>query len=637
MAKDDNEKGHEDAVKGQAHADQNNSPRNTGKGSEYDKLTRKHQKSLGNMSKSDESTEPPPGGFSATPVAHAPPGYTVKITFHRAENLPMADLVTMSSDPYCLAELQTELRKRHKEDPTMVFRTHTIWKSTSPEWNEEWVVAHVPASGFRLKVRLYDEDATDRNDRLGNAHVHVANIDEHWGGIKDQGYKIKKRMGSKRAYALRGIAVCLGRAHEMSGRLFVSVKVLGKSPGDEGGRAYTTGLNYWCQHRSPLLGRIAGRKDNKHPDVEKLGPGHLQQSRPDTGMSSKSSSQSQSHTNKTETYDFQANQFQLTGPVPPDLYHHFVEFKPWIGTLFKNKGLRGRTMHTALHKQHIHVYNYNRQTRYGVFDGPSISMTQQFLDLVHYDQGGRIFTYILTLDGLMRFTETGKEFGIDMLSKHTMHSDASIYIAFSGEFFLRRAKRVDDENNIDASPPVATPSAGGEDEEPRNRTSTPPPPSDSADTEEHPSKDPRHYELIIDNDSGTYRPNKKLLPQLKEFMQKNFPRLHIITLDSQDDEKLMKKWKDHQRKRKEAGGKGMVYTQGSARSSMSSSDEEELDRVEEGNQEAGGRLGMVKEVVGPLKKAIPSIPNPKDWVSKGREVDGHEGERGEGGIDPMKA
>jgi len=53
-------------------------------------------------------------------------------------------------------------------------------------------------------------------------------------------------------------------------------------------------------------------------------------------------------------------------------------------------------------------------------------MTKKVLDF--YDQGGRIFTYVLTLDTKWRFTETGMEFGIDMLSKHTMHSDVSQYI-----------------------------------------------------------------------------------------------------------------------------------------------------------------------------------------------------------------
>ena len=102
--------------------------------------------------------------------------------------------------------------------------------------------------------------------------------------------------------------------------------------------------------------------------------------------------------------------------------------------MFTRKGIRGVLLHKALHHQHARVYNFDSTTEYEVFESPSRDMTMKFLDLVHYDRGGRIFTYVLTLDSLFRFTETGKEFGVDMLSKHTMHSDVSIYIAFSGEF-----------------------------------------------------------------------------------------------------------------------------------------------------------------------------------------------------------
>lgn len=59
-------------------------------------------------------------------------------------------------------------------------------------------------------------------------------------------------------------------------------------------------------------------------------------------------------------------------------------------------------------------------------------MTLQFLDMVHYDTGGRLFTYVITLDGMFRFTETGKEFGIDLLSKHTMHSDVQVSLTAVG-------------------------------------------------------------------------------------------------------------------------------------------------------------------------------------------------------------
>lgn len=625
------EKVSEDPMSGEGQTSQKERDEKSG---EQKKLDEKHQKPSANVSKKDEEKGDPPGGFDATPIPHAPPGYTVKITLHRATNLPMADLTTMSSDPYCLAQINTGLRTRHKEDPVLSFRTHTIWKSTEPEWNEEWILAHIPASGFKLKVRIYDEDATDRDDRLGNVHVHVDRISENWEGIKNQPYKIKKRAGSKRAYMLRAVAVCMDRAHEMSGDLYVSVEVLGKSDGDEGGRAYTAGLNYWCQHRSPLLGRIANRKDDNDDEPDRLEPDHVAQSRTNTGMPSKGNSQKSSKDGKgkkTSHYDFQANQFQLTGPVPPELYHRFVEFKPWIAYLFNSKGLSGHIMHAALHKQHVHVYNYNRLTSYGVFDGPSTEMTQKFLDLVHYDEGGRIFTYVLTLDALFRFTETGKEFGIDMLSKHTMHSDASIYIAFSGEFFIRRLK------NPDHGAPAPKRMGGNGKDAVENDNTHPPKHISGGPPDSAPPKDPRYYELVIDNDSGTYRPNKKLLPLLREFLHKSFPGLKIITLDSQDDAEVMKKMKDQQREFKKKEGSNMVYKQHSRGSSVSSSDEEALDRL--GNQDAeadeasqGGKRQTLMQAVGPLANAV---PHPKDWFAE-REVEGHEGERDGAGVDPMK-
>lgn len=94
--------------------------------------------------------------------------------------------------------------------------------------------------------------------------------------------------------------------------------------------------------------------------------------------------------------------------------------------MFTRKGLRGRLLNKALHHQHERIYSYNESTKCGRLDGPGQAMTLQFLDMVHYDEGGRIFTYVITLDGLLRFTETGKEFGIDLLSKHTMHSDVNV-------------------------------------------------------------------------------------------------------------------------------------------------------------------------------------------------------------------
>ena len=507
----------------------------------------------------------PAGGYDSTPIPQAPPGWTVKITFHRATNLPMADINTLSSDPYVLAQLNTSLPQRHKEDPNLRMRTPTVRRETNPEWNFEWIVANVPSSGFKLKARVYDEDPADHDDRLGNVHVHVHNIAEGWQGIKDQPYSIMKRSGSKRAYMMRAFAVCTRRTHHMNGDLYVSVELLGRTKDDNGGRMYTVGPCWWTRHYSPMLGRLTGRKEPSD-DEQDENPG-----------AEKNKSKEQK---KTERYNFQANQMQLRGPVPAELYHRYVEFKPFVKGMFTHSGPRGWLLSKALHHQHARVYNFDKSTVWGTFpQGPCKEMTNQFLDLVHHDKGGRIFTYVLTLDSLFRFTETGKEFGIDMLSKHTMHSDVSIYIAFSGEFFIRRLKHA---NRPPPPEPAeetsqAHPSEKGE---PVDQNETHPPndigggPPDS-----DPPKDPAHYELIIDNDSGTYRPNAEKLPLLKRFLAASFPGLHIQVLDCQADEEKMQKWKQQQRDRKKDEGDQVVFTQGSRNSSISSSDEEDLDAM----------------------------------------------------------
>lgn len=201
------------------------------------------------------------------------------------------------------------------------------------------------------------------------------------------------------------------------------------------------------------------------------------------------------------------------------------------------------------------MYNYSNSTEYGIVAPNSAEAASRFLSMVHYDEGGRIFTYVLTLDGLFRFTETGKEFGIDLLSKHTMHSDVNIYIACSGEFFVRRLKD-----------PKKDPEAPGQQTHPADDLPSGPPNAT-------PPKDPSYYELVIDNDSGTYRPKGSLLPLLKEFLSKNFPGIHIRTKECTD--KSLEKMKAQQRERKKKEGQNVEMVQNSD-SEMSSSDEEEL-------------------------------------------------------------
>jgi len=244
------------------------------------------------------------------------------------------------------------------------------------------------------------------------------------------------------------------------------------------------------------------------------------------------------------------------------MYHRFVEFRQSIGRMFFSKGVRGRILAKALHKQHRRVYNFNRSTQHDFFTPCSEEASIEFLRLAHFNEGGRIFTYVLTLDGMFRFTETGSEFSIDMLSKHTMHSDVTTYIACAGEFFIRRLHKphTSSATDHDHEPYLAEEGSEG-----------------SRNTDDPPPYKPAYYQLIIDNDSGTYRPDKSILPLLKQFMEHNFPGLCVVAMHCADEK--LKKLKHRQAEIKKAEGRGisMVQMRSPSSSSLSSLSSAESD------------------------------------------------------------
>ncbi|KAK1830403.1 hypothetical protein QBC39DRAFT_353910 [Podospora conica] len=505
---------------------------------------------LANKKEKIKSKANPPGGFDPTPLPDAPPGYTVQFTIHKAWNLPVADVKSQSADPFVHSTLVADVPRRHREDPLLTHRTRTIRKTTEPCWEEQWVVANVPATGFTLKCRLYDEDWPDSDDRLGNVTVTVARVDEGWEGFGRGGriFPVRKRAGSKRAYLVKGVTTALAstlcRRGSMTPKLHISARVLGRSDPPHA-QMCTVGPTTWIKHYSPMIGRLF-----THTKVNK-------EEEHDADVSKRNSED-----RRTKKYDFQANELQLSGPVPPKLYHRYVEFRPIIGPMFASTGIRGRILNKVLHKQHARVYNFDSSTEYGAFPPRSEAASLQFLKMAHFDEGGRIFTYVITLDALLRFTETGKEFGIDLLSKHTMHSNVATYVACAGEFFVRRLHHPRHHRGRSPSP--------------REEEAHPPMDLPGGPPDEPPPLEPGHYELVIDNDSGTYRPDKSVLPDLKGFLEEQFPGLHIRVMDCGDEELMGLKKAQLEAKKEQGPRVRMVLNRSPSASSFSSDDESRL-------------------------------------------------------------
>jgi hypothetical protein len=293
-------------------------------------------------------------------------------------------------------------------------------------------------------------------------------------------------------------------------------------------------------------------------------------------------------------------------------------------------------------------------------EADEFAASRQFLKMVHYDEapgpdvpGGRLYTYIITLQGEWRFTETGPEFAIQFLSKHSMHSDVAPEVAISGEFFVRRRrgkggmplsngvdngekkegdKKEEDENDgakkekegddkgeetdvdpdtdrkwnpsnasteaaelTEKKPDEESPDSKDQNEQHEEGTSNSKDLNEkhdeASDSKEKPEKqsdkdiihvsnkpshqvghshNPANFVLIIDNDSGTYRPAKSELPSFKKYLERNLPGLKIKVMAC-DDPKL-KKMKEEQKPKKEVTKARRIAQPSRSSDSGSSSD-----------------------------------------------------------------
>ncbi|XP_071789883.1 rasGAP-activating-like protein 1 isoform X1 [Asterias amurensis] len=77
-----------------------------------------------------------------------------------AKDLPGKDLISRSSDPYCLIKIDNEV----------VARTATVWKTLTPFWGEEYFF-HLPGGFQNLSLYIFDEDTMSEDDIIGKVSL----------------------------------------------------------------------------------------------------------------------------------------------------------------------------------------------------------------------------------------------------------------------------------------------------------------------------------------------------------------------------------------------------------------------------------------------------------------------------------
>lgn len=120
-------------------------------------------------------------------------------------------------------------------------------RTLNPVWESKWRVAGLPRSGFKLTIRLRDEDPGDHDDRLGTVLVRENCLHENL--FRDhQEYNVKKTRGSVRSYILTYVASAVSKHISVHARLYLSIKVIGKTLNQADRRVYTVGPRRCCRN-----------------------------------------------------------------------------------------------------------------------------------------------------------------------------------------------------------------------------------------------------------------------------------------------------------------------------------------------------------------------------------------------------
>ncbi|KAH6906710.1 hypothetical protein BKA70DRAFT_1286677 [Coprinopsis sp. MPI-PUGE-AT-0042] len=389
---------------------------------------------------------------------HDIPLVDLQIQFIGATGLPKMDVVG-SADPYFVAQL----------DGQLTYVSNVIGNHLSPVWNAVWRIKNVPSTAS-LAVCVYDKDeGSARDDVIGKFTSSVSP------GAKE--------------FEIEGPLLALRKGR---GTFWLKIDSQPASDPQQRQNLYLfDGPIRYTRHFSPTVGLFTASST-----VRGLGA---------AAASEHSTSKPGGPVQDPRMYS--TWKFHIKG-VP--LFFRDVT-QPWntkypAAQKIFGPGPASLAVRSTVQAGHNMLYARLASNGFGTLDtkvhskdntnglnlGPEPDEPITLKEILHagsdYDERIKpaVYTYIISSkDDTLRFSETGAAFFVDFASKHALHANCATEVRYSGEFHPR---------------PV-----GG-----------------WARFSEGIKGDDVDWELVVDNNSGTYAPDKGMLGAVRDCLEYNF-------------------------------------------------------------------------------------------------------------------
>ncbi|KAJ2918878.1 hypothetical protein MD484_g1514, partial [Candolleomyces efflorescens] len=395
----------------------------------------------------------------------------VEIQFIGASGLPKMDVVG-SADPYFVA----------KVDDRISFVSHVVRNSLAPVWNEIWRIKNVPSTADLL-VEVHDKDegsATD--DFIGKFNIGLS------AGAKE--------------VAIQGPVLALRKSR---GTFWLKINSKPSTMRQKEEFQYLfDGPVRFTRHFSPTVGLFTSSAITSDPSSSSNNNNNAADNGDTPGRPSL-------HRSRRDARLYSTWKFAIKA-VPlffRDVHQNWNTKYPAAQKIF-GAGPTSLAVRSGIQAGHRMLYARLAGNGYGTIDNRTEGGVEEPVSLrailnagsgsgpeginTNSTTGGgdqerikpAVYTYIISsADDTLRFSETGAAFFVDFASKHALHSNCAQHVRYSGEFHPR---------------PV-----GG-----------------WANFNEGIADEDVQWELVVDNNSGTYAPDKMMLPTVQECLEYNF-------------------------------------------------------------------------------------------------------------------